>query len=78
MAVGPRTVLEAQSDAGVASSGFLKFCGQFGVGCSFLKASSYLMFEGGFNRIAISFSITAKRFVQDDAGIPISSFNPQQ
>src|ERR1700730_12673503 len=33
------------SDGGLASSGILKFCSQFGVGGSFLKASSYLMFE---------------------------------
>src|SRR5213075_3605029 len=33
------------SDGGLASSGFLKFCDHFGVGSSFLKSSSYLMFE---------------------------------
>jgi len=66
------------SDGGVASSGFLKFCGQFGVGCSFLKASSYLMFEGGFDRIRDFILDHSKTIVQDDAGIPISSFNPQQ
>jgi hypothetical protein len=66
------------SDAGLASSGFLKFCSQFGVGCSFLKASSYLMFEGGFNRVRDFILDYSKTIVQDDAGIPITSFNPQK
>src|SRR5256886_12584409 len=39
------------SDGGGGSSGFLEFCNQFGVGGSFLKASSYLMFAEGFHRI---------------------------
>ncbi|HET9800313.1 MAG TPA: hypothetical protein VFP82_01390 [Chthoniobacterales bacterium] len=67
-----------RSDGGLASSGFLKFCSQFGVGCSFLKASSYLMFEGGFNHISEFILDYSKTIVQDDAGIPISSFNPQK
>ncbi|HEX4638129.1 MAG TPA: hypothetical protein VH170_01435 [Chthoniobacterales bacterium] len=66
------------SDGGLASSGFLRFCNQFGVGCSLLKASSYLMFEGGFNRIRDFVLDHSKTIVQDDSGIPISSFNPQK
>jgi len=63
------------SDGGLASSGFLKFCSQFGVGCSFLKASSYLMFEDGFNRIRDFILDHSKLIVQDDAGIPLADFN---
>jgi hypothetical protein len=63
------------SDGGLASSGFLKFCSQFGVGCSFLKASSYLMFESGFNRIRDFILDHSKTIVQDDAGIPLNYFN---
>lgn len=66
------------SDGGLASSGFLKFCSQFGVGGSFLKASSYLMFESGFNRIRDFILDRSKTIVQDDAGIPISYFNRDQ
>jgi len=66
------------SDGGLASSGFLKFCSQFGVGCSLLKASSYLMFEDGFSRIRDFILDHSKTIVQDDAGIPISYFNPQK
>ena len=63
------------SDAGVGSSGFLKFCNQFGVGGSFLKASSYLMFEEGFGRIRDFILDHSKVIVQDDAGVPITYFN---
>jgi len=63
------------SDGGLGSSGFLKFCSQFGAGCSLLKASSYLMFESGFNRIRDFILDHSKTIVQDDAGIPISYFN---
>ena len=63
------------SDGGVGSSGFLKFCDQFGVGGSFLKASSYLMFEQGFNRVRDFILDHSKVIVQDDAGVPITYFN---
>jgi hypothetical protein len=64
------------SDGGISSTpGFLRFCDHFGVGGSFLKASSYLMFEGGFNRIRNFILDHSKTIVQDDAGIPISYFN---
>src|SRR5438105_8952911 len=63
------------SDGGLASSGFLKFCSQFGAGCSFLKASSYLMFEQGFNRIRDFILDHSKTIVQDDSGIPLTCFN---
>jgi hypothetical protein len=63
------------SDRGLASSGFLKFCNHFGVGSSFLKASSYLMFEDGFNQIRNFILDHSNTIVQDDAGIPISYFN---
>ena len=64
------------SDGGISSSpGFLHFCDRFGVGSSFLKASSYLMFENGFNRIRNFILDHSKTVVQDDAGIPLSYFN---
>jgi len=64
------------SDGGIASTpGFLRFCDHFGVGGSFLKASSYLMFESGFDRIRNFILTHSKTIVQDDAGIPISYFN---
>ena len=64
------------SDGGIASApGFLRFCDKFGVGSSFLKASSYLMFEDGFTRIRNFILEHSKTIVQDDSGIPISYFN---
>jgi hypothetical protein len=64
------------SDGGISSNpGFLRFCDRFGVGCSFLKSSSYLMFEGGFNRIRNFILDHSKTIAQDDAGIPLADFN---
>jgi len=67
------------SDGGISSSpGFLRFCDRFGGGGSLLKASSYLMFENGFNRIRGFIQDHSKTIVQDDAGVPISYFNPDK
>ena len=64
------------SDGGIGSDpGFLKFCDHFGVGCSFLKSSSYLMFEEGFNRVRNFILDHSSTIVQDDAGIPLANFN---
>ncbi len=64
------------SDSGIsATPGFLKFCGQHGVGASLLKSSSYLMFESGFNRIRNFVLDHSNIIVQDDAGIPLANFN---
>ena len=64
------------SDGGISSTpGFLRFCDKFGIGGSLLKASSYLMFESGFNRIRTFIQEHSKTIVQDDAGIPIAYFN---
>jgi len=64
------------SDGGISSTpGFLRFCDKFGVGGSFLKASSYLMFENGFNRIRNFILDHSKTIVQDDSGIPLTYFN---
>lgn len=64
------------SDGGISSTpGFLRFCDKFGVGGSFLKASSYLMFGDGFNRIRNFILDHSKTIVQDDSGIPLTYFN---
>jgi len=64
------------SDGGIASNpGFLRFCDHFGVGCSFLKSSSYLMFEEGFARIRNFILDHSSTIVQDDAGIPLAYFD---
>ena len=64
------------SDAGIRSNpGFLKFCEHFGVGCSLLKSSSYLMFEEGFAKVRNFILEHSDSIVQDDAGIPLAYFN---
>ena len=67
------------SDGGIgANPGFMKFCEQHGVGASFLKSSSYLMFEDGFSRVREFLLSHSNLIVQDDSGIPISYFKPDK
>jgi len=64
------------SDGGIsASPGFMSFCSHFGVGVSFLKSSSYLMFEEGFARVRNFILDHSNIIVQDDSGIPLADFN---
>ena len=65
------------SDGGIKSTpGFLKFCARLGAGSSFLKSSSYLMFEEGFATIRNFILTHSNRIVQDDSGIPLAYFDP--
>ena len=65
------------SDGGIkATPGFLKFCQRLGVGSSFLKSSSYLMFENGFTTIRNFVLEHSSIIVQDDAGIPLAYLDP--
>ena len=67
------------SDGGISSSpGFMNFCSHFGVGASFLKSSSYLMFEDGFSRVRNFILDHSKIIVQDDSGIPLADINPNK
>ena len=67
------------SDGGIKSSpGFLKFCQRLGNGSSFLKSSSYLMFEQGFATIRNFILEHSNRIVQDDSGIPLTYFDPNK
>jgi|tagenome__1003787_1003787.scaffolds.fasta_scaffold20981426_6 hypothetical protein len=64
------------SDGGIASNpGFMKFCEKQGIGASFLKSSSYLLFENGFTRVRDFLLAHSKLIVQDDSGIPIQYFD---
>ena len=64
------------SDGGISSSpGFMNFCNHFGVGGSFLKSSSYLMFESGFAKVRNFLLDHSQIMVQDDSGIPLANFN---
>jgi len=67
------------SDGGIKSApGFLKFCQRLGSGSSFLKSSSYLMFEQGFATIREFILGHSNRIVQDDSGIPLAYFDPNK
>ena len=67
------------SDGGIkATPGFLKFCQRFGIASSFLKSSSYLMFENGFATIRNFILDHSNRIVQDDSGIPLAYFDPNR
>src|SRR5437868_4844268 len=67
------------SDGGIKSApGFLKFCERLGAGSSFLKSSSYLMFENGFGTIRNFILTHSNRIVQDDSGIPLAYFDPNK
>jgi hypothetical protein len=67
------------SDGGIKSTpGFLKFCQRLGTGSSFLKSSSYLMFEQGFTAIRNFILDHSNRIVQDDSGIPLAYFDPNK
>ena len=67
------------SDGGIkAAPGFLKFCQRLGVGSSFLKSSSYLMFENGFNTIRNFILEHSNIIVQDDSGTPLAYFDPNK
>jgi hypothetical protein len=64
------------SDGGIGSNpAFMNFCSKLGVGASFLKSSSYLMFEEGFAKVRNFLLDHSNVIVQDDSGIPLSFFN---
>jgi len=64
------------SDSGIAANtSFINFCNRLGVGVSFLKSSSYLMFEEGFNRVRNFILDHSNVIAQDDSGIPLAYFN---
>src|SRR6267378_2948173 len=67
------------SDGGIkATPGFLKFCQRLGVGASFLKSCSYLMFENGFGTIRNFILDHSRLVVQDDSGIQIANLDPNK
>jgi hypothetical protein len=53
----------------------LKFCDTLGRGSSLLKAASYLMPEGGFQRIRDYVLTRSDLVVQDDSAVPLRAFD---
>ena len=79
---GPRQTLyyfrTDLSDSGVKNSGFLKFCDKLGQGDAFLKSTSYLIGSGNFNKVRDFVLERSQAIVQDDFGIPVAAFKPEQ
>ena len=66
------------SDGGVRQSGFLQFCEKLGAGDALLKSASYLMHSEGFSKVRQFVLDRSRTIVQDDSGIPLRSFKPEQ
>ena len=66
------------SDSGVKNSGFLKFCEKLGIGDSLLKSASYLLHRQSFSRTRQFIVEHSRSLVQDDSGIPLFAFKPDE
>jgi len=66
------------SDGGVRRSSFLQFCEKLGTGDALLKSASYLMHSDGFSKVRQFVLDRSQSIVQDDSGIPLRSFKPEQ
>jgi hypothetical protein len=66
------------SDTGLKSSGFLKFCEKLAPGEAFLKSASYLLHRQSFSRIRQFIVDNSHTIVQDDSGIPLFAFKPDE
>ncbi len=59
------------SNKGVAASGYLKFCQEFGTGDSLVKSASYLLHNPGFSDVRDFLLKNSVAILQDDTGIPV-------
>ena len=66
------------SNDGLKKSGFLKFAEQLGKGDSFIKSASYLPHYDSFSRIREFLLDRSQALIQDDFGIPIRYFKPDE
>lgn len=64
------------SDSGVKNSGFLKFYEKLAPGDAFLKSASYLVHRQSFSRIRQFLVENSQTIVQDDSGVPLFAFKP--
>jgi hypothetical protein len=66
------------SDYGLRKSPFLKFCEALGNAEAFIKSASYLMHNDSFSRIREFLLTRSGALVQDDSGIPLRYFKPDE
>jgi hypothetical protein len=65
------------SNAGLRSSGFLKFCATLAPGNSLIKSASYLLHSGNFTTARDFLLASSATIIQDDSGIPLGDYNPK-
>jgi len=77
-----RTLLYFQADLGndglKENPGFVRLMHRFAPGITYLKAASYLLYEGYFSTIREAILENSVGVVEDDSGIPFKDFNPAQ
>jgi hypothetical protein len=62
------------NNAGVKSSGFLKFAQALGPADSFVKSASYLMHDNNFSTVREFLLENSATLTQDDSGVPVRFF----
>ena len=67
---------DLSDDAIKSNPGFLRFCEAQGRGANLLKAPSYLLHDGGFDRVREFILKSSTVLVQDDSGIPVHHLDP--
>jgi hypothetical protein len=77
-----RTLLYFQADLGndglKDNPGFVRLMHRLAPGITYLKAASYLLYEGYFSTIRDAILDNSVGVVEDDSGIPLKDFNPAQ
>lgn len=67
------------SDWGIKSNpGFIEFCKRQGQGNGFAKAASYLMHMNEFSSVRDYLLANTRNYIEDDSGIPLKYFAPNQ
>jgi hypothetical protein len=77
-----RTLLYFQADLGddglKDNPGFVRLMHRLAPGITYLKAASYLLYDGYFSTIRDAILDDSVGVVEDDSGIPLKDFNPAQ
>ncbi|MFN3745267.1 MAG: hypothetical protein ACK4TL_11240 [Hyphomicrobiaceae bacterium] len=66
------------SNGGWRRSGFKAFCEALAPGDALIKSASYLLHSNGFSEVRAHLLERSKRLLQDDSGIPITFFKPDE
>jgi len=66
------------SNAGVKSSGFLKFCATLAPANSLIKSASYLLHSGNFSTARDFLLANSATIIQDDSGIPLANYGARR